>query len=61
VETLERREFIAKLRDEEPRLNPKYFNGEHPMREQPKVESRALRDNGVEVVGSTTLDPSESR
>ena len=43
VETRERRELIVKLRDEETRLNPKYFNGEHPMREQPKVEFRALR------------------
>ena len=49
VETLERRVLIAKLRDEEPRLNPKCFNGEHLMREQPKVEFRALRANRVEV------------
>ena len=49
MKTVERRVFIAKLRDEEPCLNPECFNGEHLMREQPKVEFRALRANRVEV------------
>jgi hypothetical protein len=49
VKTVERRVFIGKLRGEEPCLNPECFNGEHLMREQPKVEFRAFRVNRVEV------------